>query len=57
MTKPENQDTTRATATFTRPRRLTAVMALSVGAGTLLYGTVLALPASAASDEIGRAHV
>lgn len=50
MTKPENQDTTRATATFTRPRRLTAVMALSVGAGTLLYGTVLALPASAASD-------
>ena len=50
MTKPENQDTTRATAAFTRPRRLTAVMALSVGAGTLLYGTVLALPASAASD-------
>ena len=47
MTKPENQDTTRATAAFTRSRRLTTAMALSVGAGTLLYGTVLAFPATA----------
>jgi hypothetical protein len=49
VTKPENQDTTRSAAAFTRPRRLTAVVALSVGAGTLLYGTVLAFPADAAS--------
>jgi len=47
VTKPENQDTTRATATFIRSRRLTTAMVLSVGAGTLLYGTVLAFPATA----------
>lgn len=49
MTKPENQDATTATAAFTRPRRLTAAVALSLGAGTLVYGTVLAFPAAAAT--------
>ena len=57
MTDRENQDTTTATAVstaraltaFTRQRRLTAAMALSVGVGSLVYGTVLAFPAAASS--------
>ena len=49
MTKPENQDATTASSPFSRPRRLTAVVALSLGAGTLVYGSVLAFPAAADS--------
>lgn len=49
MTKQGNQGTTPEAAAFTRPRRLAAAVALSVGAGSLVYGTILALPAAAAS--------
>ena len=49
MTEQENHVEPSAARTFTRPRRLTAAVALSVGVGSLVYGTVLALPASAAT--------
>lgn len=45
MTTQRHQDTT----SFTRPRRLTVAFALSIGAGSLVYGTALAFPAAAAS--------
>jgi len=59
VTDRENQDTTTTTAApaaraltvFTRQRRLTAAMALSVGVGSLVYGTVLAFPAAASSTS------
>ena len=49
MTEQENHGAPSAARTFTRPRRLTAAVAFSVGVGSLVYGTVLALPASAAT--------
>ncbi len=49
MTEQEHQDRLAAARAFTRPRRLTAAVAFSVGVGSLVYGTVLALPASAAT--------
>jgi hypothetical protein len=52
VTKPENQDTTSAPVAFTGSRRLSTALVLSVGAGTLLYGTVLAFPAAAASGTV-----
>ncbi|HET9173593.1 MAG TPA: hypothetical protein VFN97_29455 [Actinospica sp.] len=51
MTNPRNQDTTNlGRSPFARPRRFTAVVALSVGAGSLLYGTILALPTASAAS-------
>jgi hypothetical protein len=49
VTDQEKQDRLSAARAFTRPRRLTAAVALSVGVGSLVYGSVLALPASAAT--------
>ena len=47
MTEQENQNIPSTTEAFTRSRRLTAAVALSLGVGSLVYGSVLAFPAAA----------
>lgn len=50
MTKPAHQDTPPGVSVFSRTRRAAAAAAFSLGLGSLVYGTVLSLPASAATD-------
>ena len=49
MTKPAHQDTPVGVSAFSRTRRAAAAVAFSLGLGSLVYGTVLSLPASAAA--------
>jgi hypothetical protein len=55
VTAQENQEASAGGSVFTRSRRAAAVVAFSLGLGSLVYGTVLALPAAAATGTAAAA--
>jgi hypothetical protein len=54
VTKQQNQEASAGVSVFTRSRRAAAAVAFSLGLGSLVYGTVLALPADAAAGAVSK---